>query len=81
MLDWTVIGDTKELNIRGGHCSGAQGYSVAIDMLASGRLPMERIVTHALPIAETVHGLETVDAGAKSSTNAVKVTIDPTVLG
>lgn len=79
VLDWTVIGDKKELDIKGGHCSGPTGYSVAIDILASGKLPIERIVTHALPIAETVRGLNLVDAGAQSSTGAVKVTIDPTI--
>lgn len=81
VLDWTIIGDKKELDVKGGHCSGATGYSVAIDMLASGRLPVERIVTHALPIGETVRGLKLVDKGAMSSTGAVKVTIDPSIEG
>ncbi len=76
-VDWTVIGDLKELNIKGGHCSGDRGYNVAIDMIQSGRLPMEKIVTHALPLCDTVKGLEMVDAGATSSTGAIKVTIDP----
>lgn len=79
MLDWTLIGDTKELNIKGGHCSGDDGYKIAIDLVASGRLPMSSIVTHALPITNTEQGLELVDLGATSSTGAVKVTIDPTI--
>lgn len=76
-VDWTVIGDLKELNIKGAHCSGYRGYSVAIDMIASGRLPIEKIVTHSLPLSDTVKGLKMVDAGALSSTGAVKVTIEP----
>ena len=75
-IDWTLIGDTKELTIKGGHCSGDTGYKVAIDMLSSRRLPVERIVTHALPLDDTVTGLNMVDAGAAG--NSVKVTVDPT---
>jgi erythritol/L-threitol dehydrogenase len=74
-VDWTIIGDTKELNIRGGHCSGDTGYKVAIDMLASGSLPLDRIVTHALPLSEIVSGLEMVS----KPTDSVKVTIDPQI--
>ena len=47
-VDWTIIGDTKELNIHGSHL-GPNCYPVAIKMLSEGRLPMERIVTHELP--------------------------------
>lgn len=74
-MDWTLIGDTKELNIHGGHCSGTNGYSVAIDMLSKGRLPVDRIVTHALPLNEIVRGLDMVDSGASSA--SIKVTVDP----
>lgn len=79
MLDWSLIGDLKELNIKGGHCSGDRGYKVAVDMIASGRLPVNRIVTHSLPISDTVEGLELVDQGALSASGSVKVTIDPTL--
>jgi erythritol/L-threitol dehydrogenase len=72
-VDWTIIGDTKALNIRGGHCSGENGYKVAIDMLASGVLPVDRIVTHSLPLSEIVSGVEMVT----TPTDSVKVTIDP----
>jgi erythritol/L-threitol dehydrogenase len=63
-----------KLNIRGGHCSGDTGYQVAIDMLSRGALPVERIVSHALPLQEIVTGLTMV--GDSSGSN-VKVTIDP----
>lgn len=76
-VDWTLIGDTKSLNIFGAHCSGANGYRHAIDMLSSGLLPMDRIVTHSLHLNEMTQGLEMVDTGAKAA--SVKVTVDPTL--
>ena len=48
-VDWTIIGDTKELNIHGSHL-GPYCYPVAIKMLEERRLPMDRIVTHQLPL-------------------------------
>ncbi len=41
-VDWTIIGDLKELNIHGSHLS-PYCYPIAIDMLAKGLLPMDRI--------------------------------------
>lgn len=73
-VDWTVIGDTKELNIRGGHCSGDRGYEVAIDMLKRGVMPVDRIITHCEPIEDVINAIGVVDCGTKS----VKVTVDPT---
>ena len=37
-VDWTVIGDTKELNIHGAHLSPFT-YPLAIDMLLKGQVP------------------------------------------
>jgi threonine dehydrogenase-like Zn-dependent dehydrogenase len=50
-VDWTIIGDTKELNIHGAHL-GPYCYPIAITMLEKGLLPMEHIVTHQLPLAQ-----------------------------
>lgn len=74
-VDWTIIGDTKELTIKGGHCSGRKGYEVAIDMLESGILPIDRIVSHSLSLTDIVDGINLVKDGSHS----VKVTIDPTL--
>ncbi|HMO58246.1 MAG TPA: alcohol dehydrogenase catalytic domain-containing protein [Roseiflexaceae bacterium] len=71
-VDWTIIGDTKELNIHGSHL-GPYCYPIAIDMIRTGRLPMERIVTHQLPLVEFQHGIDMVAAGDRS----VKVTLVP----
>jgi threonine dehydrogenase-like Zn-dependent dehydrogenase len=38
-VDWTIIGDTKELNIHGAHLSGNNGYQHAIKMLSDRAIP------------------------------------------
>ena len=70
--DWTIIGDTKELNIHGSHLS-PYTYPIAIDMLSKGLLPMDRIMTHQLPLSEFHAGMDMVAAGTES----VKVTLTP----
>jgi len=70
--DWTIIGDTKELNIHGSHLS-PYTYPIAIDMLVKGLLPMDRIMTHQLPLSEFHAGMAMVAAGTES----VKVTLSP----
>lgn len=44
-VDWTIIGDTKELNIHGSHL-GPYCYPLAMDMLAKGQVPAGEIVSH-----------------------------------
>jgi threonine dehydrogenase-like Zn-dependent dehydrogenase len=48
-VDWTIIGDTKELNIHGAHL-GPYCYPLAVDMLLKGQVPVDEIVTHAFPL-------------------------------
>lgn len=71
-VDWTIIGDTKELNIHGSHL-GPYCYPIAIDMIARGQLPMNQIVTHQLPLRSFQEGIELVAAGDRS----IKVTLAP----
>lgn len=71
-VDWTIIGDTKELNIHGSHL-GPYCYPIAMDMLAKGLLPMDQILTHSMPLADFQKGIDLVASGAKS----VKVTLRP----
>jgi threonine dehydrogenase-like Zn-dependent dehydrogenase len=71
-VDWTIIGDTKELNVHGSHL-GPFCYPVAIRMLEQGLLPMDEIVTHQLPLSEFQQGLDLVTSGKSS----VKVTLNP----
>jgi threonine dehydrogenase-like Zn-dependent dehydrogenase len=70
--DWTVIGDTKELNIHGAHL-GPYCYPVAMDMIAKGLLPMDQIITHRLPLSSFQEGFNLVEAGNRS----IKVTLVP----
>lgn len=72
-VDWSIIGDSKELTIKGGHCSGDRGYENAINLLQRGLIPTERIVSHCLPLGSVVEGLAMVSDGSRS----VKVTVDP----
>jgi threonine dehydrogenase-like Zn-dependent dehydrogenase len=71
-VDWTIIGDTKELNIHGAHLS-PHTYPVAIRMLEQELLPMTEIVTHTLPLARFQEGFELVAQGQVS----VKVALIP----
>jgi len=49
-VDWSIIGDRKELTIRGAHISGQDGYNIAIDFLEKGILNVDHIVTHSFPL-------------------------------
>jgi len=70
--DWTVIGDVKELDVRGAHL-GPYCYPVAISWLENGYLPMDKIVTHRLPLEDYLHGFEMVSSAKES----IKVTLTP----
>lgn len=71
-VDWTIIGDLKELTIHGSHLS-PYCYPIAIDMLGKGLLPMDDIITHTLPLADFQQGIELVAAGTQS----IKVALLP----
>ena len=64
-VDWTVIGDTKELNIHGAHL-GPYCYPLAIDMLLKRQVPAEAIVTHSFSLEEYEPAFQMV-LGAKES--------------
>jgi threonine dehydrogenase-like Zn-dependent dehydrogenase len=71
-VDWTIIGDTKELNIHGSHL-GPYCYPIAIQMLQKGLLPMDHIITHQLPLADFQAGFDLVVSARQS----IKVTLTP----
>jgi erythritol/L-threitol dehydrogenase len=71
-IDWTIIGNEKELDVRGAHL-GPHCWPAAIRLIESGRLPMEKICTHQLPLADFNTGLDLVGRGTES----VKVTLIP----
>ena len=71
-VDWTIIGDTKELNIHGAHL-GPHAYPLAIDYIHRGLINVSPIVTHQLPLAEYIKGFEMVQAAK----NSIKVQLVP----
>ena len=71
-VDWTIIGDTKELNIHGSHL-GPYCYPLAIDMLMKGRLPIEDIITHSFSFEQHAEAFQLVH-DAKDS---IKVMLEP----
>ncbi len=71
-VDWTIIGDSKELDVRGAHLS-PHCYPIAIDMLDKGLLPMSQIITHQLPLEQFQQGIDLVASGAES----IKVVLVP----
>ena len=73
-VDWSIIGDRKELDIAGSHISGADGYKVAIDFLERGIINVANIVTHVLPLKEWENGFDMEGTGSKG---AIKVVLKP----
>ncbi len=71
-VDWTIIGDSKELNIHGAHLSPFT-YPVAIRMIAKNLLPLDDILSHRLPVDDFKEGLRLTLDGSES----LKVTLQP----
>lgn len=58
-VDWSIIGDAKELDIHGAHL-GPYCYPKAIRYIADGTIAADKIVTHTLPLEDYVQGLDLV---------------------
>jgi threonine dehydrogenase-like Zn-dependent dehydrogenase len=71
-VDWTIIGDTKELDILGAHL-GPYCYPLAMDMLLKNQVPVGQIVTHAFPLWEYAQALSLVEQAQTS----IKVMLEP----
>jgi len=71
-VDWTIIGDTKELNIHGSHL-GPYVYPLAIDYINQNLIDVAPIVTHAAPLDDFKKAFEMVH-DAKDS---IKVLLIP----
>lgn len=72
-LDWSVIGDRKELTIYGSHISGQNGYSLAIDLLNKQKIKVDKIVTHKFRLSEWEKAFNT----AKEAKDSLKVILIP----
>ncbi len=71
-VDWTVIGEKKELRIIGGHLSPKM-YPVAIELLANKKVTVDGIVTHKFALEDFHAALEQ----AQNAKESIKVLIIP----
>ena len=72
-VDWSVIGDRKELDVLGSHISGLNGYAVAIDLLERGVVKVDEIVTHTYPLSDWKAAF----ARAEKGEDSIKVVLKP----
>jgi len=70
--DWTIIGDTKEIDIHGSHL-GPYTYPLAIDYIKRGLIDVGLIITHNMPLEEYQSAIDKVH-NAKDS---IKVLLTP----
>ena len=76
-VDWSIIGDRKELDIRGAHL-GPYCYPLAIDYLSRGLIDAGRLVTHRYPLESFEEAFETMHDGQdRAGREAVKVVLMP----
>jgi threonine dehydrogenase-like Zn-dependent dehydrogenase len=71
-VDWSIIGDQKELTINGSHL-GPYCYPLAIQYLRDGSVDGAALVSHRLPLREFARGLQIAAAGDES----IKVILEP----
>ena len=64
-IDWSIIGDVKELNIHGAHLS-AYTYPLAIEYLRTGVIDGASLVSHQLPLAQFDEAIEIAHRGDES---------------
>lgn len=71
-LDWSIIGDRKELDVLGAHL-GPYCYPRAIRYIADRTIDVRGIVTHQFPLADFKQAFETMESGSGS----LKVVLRP----
>jgi threonine dehydrogenase-like Zn-dependent dehydrogenase len=74
-VDWSIISDDKELDIRGAHL-GPHTWPAAIKLLEAQTLPMEEICTHQFPLERFQEALDLV---GDSAGHSVKVSLIPSL--
>jgi len=70
-VDWSIIGDRKELDLRGAHLS-PYTYPIAINLFERGLISADEIVTHSYKIDDFDRAIAKAD-----SQDSVKVIIEP----
>jgi L-iditol 2-dehydrogenase len=63
----------RELTLSGAFGASRRHNALALDLLARGAVPADRIITHTVPLPEIVAGLELLKSG-----QALKVAVDTT---
>ena len=71
-VDWSIIGDVKEIDIRGAHLS-PYTYPTAIRVLQEGKVKADEIITHEFPLDEFKKAMEV----AEKDENAIRVVLKP----
>ncbi|MFW5980465.1 MAG: zinc-binding dehydrogenase [Halanaerobiaceae bacterium] len=71
-VDWSIIGDRKELNIYGSHIS-PYTYPAAIDFLDKDKVKVEDIVTHKFALEDFKEAFKLAERGEES----IKVALIP----
>ncbi|MGD0166009.1 MAG: alcohol dehydrogenase catalytic domain-containing protein [Gaiellaceae bacterium] len=61
-LNWSIIGDEKELDLRGSHL-GPYCYPRAIEAIAEGRVDVKRLISESYPLAEFPAAMEAARGG------------------
>jgi threonine dehydrogenase-like Zn-dependent dehydrogenase len=69
--DWSIIGDRKELDVRGAHL-GPNCYPVVIDLIQRGLLTSRGIVTHTFTLSEWEQAF-----ALANSLDSIKVLLKP----
>lgn len=70
-VDWSIIGDDKELDIRGAHL-GPYSWPAALRMIEQNRLPLDEICTNQFPLEDFQSAFEMV---GDMNSPAVKVSL------
>ena len=70
-VDWSIIGDRKELDVRGAHL-GPYCYPIAIDLFERGLVTSKGIVTHGFPLTDWERAFE-----LANSLDSIKVLLKP----
>ena len=70
-VDWSIIGDRKELDVRGSHL-GPYCYPIAIDLLQRKLVTSQGIVTHSFALPDWDQAI-----GVANSPESIKVLMQP----
>jgi len=73
MIDTNLL-HYKELHVHGANASNRRQYLAAVDLIASGKIDVKKIITHRFPLRKIEEAIRTAE---DRSMNALKVIIDP----